>query len=207
MPDRNHCAALAGFLIMAGLLAGCLNLGKGTPRPTRLYQLTALASDASRTDLGRETLTTIGIGPMSFPEYLNRPQILTRAGRSELQAAPFAIWAAPLKDNVMGVILDNVVQLTGSEAVYLFPWRADQAPSFQLQMAIDRFDAERNGEAVLVVRWEWLGGDGKPLMARRRSVLRQGVEGDSDDAVVAALSRLIEDYSRTVVARLNRILT
>lgn len=207
MPDRNHWAALAGFLIMATLLAGCLNLGEGTPRPTRLYQLTALAPEASRIDRGEETLPTIGIGPMSFPEYLNRPQILTRAARSELRAAPFAIWAAPLKDNVMTVILDNVVQLTGSEAVYLYPWRADQAPSFQLQMAIDRFDAERGGEAVLVVRWEWLAGNGKPLMPRRRSILRQEVEGESDDEVVAALSRLIENYSRTVVARLNRILT
>ena len=198
---------IAGFLILTGLLAGCIDLPKGTQRPTRLYMLTATAAAASGPILETEDDLSVGIGPLAFPEYLDRTQIITRTGRHELKGAPFANWAEPLKENVMGVLVDNLAALTGSDAVYSYPWRMDQAPQVQLQLAIDRFDAERGGEAVLAARWEWLDRSGSPLMRRERTVLSLPVEGEGDDAVVAAMSRLLEDFGRTVVARLDRILT
>lgn len=202
---RTRYGMPVALMILAGVLAGCIDLGKGTPRQTRLYVLAAMVSDARGTVPEDGETLSIGVGPLDFPAYLNRSQIVTRTGENELKAAPFANWAEPLEANVKRVLAENLADLTGSEAIYLYPWRMDEAPQAQLRLAIDRFDAERDGEAVLVVRWEWLDREGVPLMRRERTVLRRPVEGDGDEAVVAALSRLMADYSRAAAARLDTL--
>ena len=72
-------------------------------------------------------------------------------------------------------------------------------------MEVVRFDADRNGEAVLSVRWEWTDETGHPMMTRKRSVLRRPVQGGGDEAVVDAMSRLLLDYSRLTVSALRDI--
>jgi len=198
---------IGAALILAGLAAGCVNLGTGTERLPRFFVLAAMASDAERVSFTRPESLTIGVGPLTFPDYLDRPQLVTRAGASEINLAPFANWAEPLKANVVRVMVENVSTITGTGAVYRFPWRVGHAPQFQLQMEIDRFDAAPREDAVLVVSWEWLDQDAQPLTPRMRSVLHQAVQGDSDEAIVAAMSRLLHDFSRLATARLAAILS
>jgi len=184
-------------------LTGCVNLGKGTERLPRLYVLTPMASTTEGGSVAGKIEGTIGIGPLAMPEYLNRPQIVTRGDGHQLQAAPFANWAEPLKQNVMRVLADNISVLARNDAVYSYPWRVGYAPRYQLQVAVVQFDADRNREATLIVRWEWVDQVGVPMMTRRRSVLRAPLQGQGDEAVVDAMSRLLMEYSRMAIAVLE----
>ena len=206
MPNRNLYLPLLVFLIICGVLSGCVNLGKGTERLPRLYVLTVIDSGGATLPIDRKDNLSIGLGPLAFPEYLNRPQIVTRASGNELRVAPFANWAEPLKQNVLRVMLENIATLAATDAVYRYPWRAGHPPLVQLQMEIVQFDAARNGEAILTLRWEWVDQTGNAMMPRKHSVLRQPVQGAGDDAVVAAMNRLIYDYSRLAVEALATIL-
>ena len=78
MLGKNGGPIIVGLILIAGALYGCVNLGKGTERLPRLYLLSAMAS-VTETAAGIEGRDlAIGIGPLAFPEYLNRPQIVTR---------------------------------------------------------------------------------------------------------------------------------
>ncbi len=202
MPKRSLFYAMSAVMILAVLVAGCLRLGEGTRRLPRLYVLTALASDTDRVASARAEPMTIGVGPLVFPAYLDRPQLVTRSGASEIIAAPFANWAEPLKQNTIRVMVDNLATITGSGGVYRYPWWVVSTPQFQLQMEIDRFDAVRNGSALLIVSWEWLDRGGKALAPRKRMTLQQPVEGDSNEAVVTAMSGLLLTFSRVVATQL-----
>jgi uncharacterized lipoprotein YmbA len=203
MKYRLHSSLAAVLMFFAILSSGCINLGKSTDRETRLYVLTALASASDGIAFSGQASATIGVGPLAFPDYLDRPQLVTRVNESEVVAAPFANWAEPLKQNVIRILVDNLATITHNGGVYRYPWRAGYAPQFQLQMAIDRFDAVRNGDAFLTVSWEWLDQGGKPLMARERSVLHQPVKGDGDEAIVTAMSRLLLVFSRLAASKLS----
>lgn len=206
MLEKNGGPILVVLMLIASAFYGCLNLGKGTERLPRLYLLSAMAPASETASVIADRDIVIGIGPLAFPEYLNRPQIVTRVNGRELQTAPFANWAEPLQQNVTRVLADNITALTQTEAVYTYPWRAVWAPDYQLQMDVSRFDADRGGEAVLAVRWEWVDRTGKPLMGRKHSVLRIPLGGDGDDAVVESLSRLLLDYGGLTVAALEDLI-
>ena len=85
--DRAH--GLLSCAAVAALPTGCL--GSGTTRPTRLFVLNSTAalpvSAAETTDL------RLGVGRISLPELLNRPQIVTRTGANEVLVADFSQWA------------------------------------------------------------------------------------------------------------------
>ena len=49
----------------------------------------------------------IGVGPVTVPDYLDRPQIATRSSSSSLQFSEFDRWAEPLEKNLMRVLADQ----------------------------------------------------------------------------------------------------
>jgi len=70
--------------ILMLLLTGCL-LGRGTTRTTRLFVLNATATPADSSDDASDL--RLGIGRILLPEFLNRPQIVTRTGGNRVRMA------------------------------------------------------------------------------------------------------------------------
>ena len=75
--------------------------------PTRFYLLPTLTDVSSPAAMGERALT-IGVGPVTLPPYLDRPQIVTRASRAQLHLAELDQWAASLQDTVARVLAENL---------------------------------------------------------------------------------------------------
>ncbi len=178
------------------ILSGCVDLGSGTTQATRLYVLTPLAAGETPAASPPNEDFTLGVGPLSLPSYLKRPQIVTRVAESEIIAENFANWAEPLERSFQRVLTENLSLLLGTDAVYPHPWRRTLHPTQRLQLEVIRFDADPTGEAVLAARWEVLDGRGNPLTGKTKSVYRQAVAREDMAGVVAAMSLVLADFSR-----------
>ncbi|MBL0713032.1 MAG: membrane integrity-associated transporter subunit PqiC [Desulfosarcina sp.] len=205
---KNFATEKLLAVIVPGLLilVGCVNLGPGTVSSTRLYVLAPLAASEAAEHHGALKDVTLGVGPLIFPEYLNRPQIVTRIANNEIGTAVFANWAEPLQRIFERVLAENLALLLGNDAVYTHPWRSTLVPTYRIVPEVIRFDAEPKGDAVLSVRWEVIDARGQQVIPRKKTVVRQAVREDDDAAVVTAMSRALADFSRKVadeVAALN----
>src|SRR5262245_33951851 len=86
------CRCLAAWVL--ALLGVCL-LGLSGCRsspPPRFYVLPSLTSADTALPAAPRDLT-IGVGPVSLPPYLDRPQIVTRASRAKLELGEYDQWA------------------------------------------------------------------------------------------------------------------
>jgi uncharacterized lipoprotein YmbA len=180
------------------LLAGCLDLGKGTTQTTRLYVLSPLTTAEAPVTTLQDGDIALGVGPLNLPSYLKRPQVVTRIEDNEIVAADFANWAEPLDRSFQRVLAENLSLLLGTDAVYPHPWRRTLRPTYRLQLEVIRFDANPAGDAVLSVRWEVLDTRGQPLTDKKRSDFRQAVAQDDISYVVSAMSLTLADFSREV---------
>ena len=83
----RRCRPLPGALLSVVLLV--LSSCAKTP-PTRFYVLPALTGTetAALSSVVKPDLT-IGVGPVTLPPYLDRPQIVTRASRAKLELGEF----------------------------------------------------------------------------------------------------------------------
>jgi ABC-type transport auxiliary lipoprotein component len=69
----------------------------------------------------------IAIGSVNLPDYLDRPQIVTRQSAYELQLAPDDRWAAPLYDMVPRVLVEDIAQRLPADRIVSFPEAASPA--------------------------------------------------------------------------------
>jgi hypothetical protein len=142
---------------------------------------------------------SLGIGPVTIPAYLDRPQIVSRQGPEELSLAEFHYWSEPLKAGVPRVLADNLAVLLGTDRVSLFPWA--KAPAGQVQIVVDmtRFEGVLGKEIALSARWRLLGSDGTELVVRQAAIT-EATGGAGYDALVVAMSRALGTLSRDLAA-------
>jgi uncharacterized protein len=169
---------------------------------TRFYVLRAMSPSAAvqaRARTGRE----VAVGPVDIPEYLDRPQIVTRADPgSRVSLAEYDRWAEPLGDSIRRVLVENLSILLPSARISVFPVRSETAPDFQLPVRVERLDVAA-GSATLEVWWSILDTKGATLSPSSQFRLVIPVEGHSYDAVVGAESLVLAQLSREIADKLR----
>ena len=144
------------------------------------------------------------MGPITFPKYLERPQIVTRASRHQLTLGEFDRWAEPLQDNVSRVLAENLALLIPTDHILLQAWPRSATLDYQVKVDVLQFDGWLGGESALLALWSILDGAERPLMTQRAS-LNVPVGGRDYEAIVVAMNQMIEALSRDIAAAIQRL--
>lgn len=176
------------------LLAGCAS----SPTP-RFYLLTSLeATSPEMKPPTQEPCFSIGIGPINLPDYLDRPQIVTRGTSIELKLAEFDRWGEPLGDSLKRVLAKNLSTLLCIKTIAFFPWKGGIPFDYRIEMEVLRFDGSLGGNVSLEAWWVVFSGDGKRMLASKRSILTEAVGGQDYKSLVGAQSRALGTLSREI---------
>jgi uncharacterized lipoprotein YmbA len=187
--------------LTAILMFGCAT----TSPPTDFYILASLdpASGPAGRQVGADVL--IGVGPIRFPERLDRPNIAIRESRNKLYLSEFHRWAGTLENEFATTIARNMEILLNTNRVFHFPWSAAMLAArdpfqitYQVAMHVDRFDATIGSNATLRVGWAILEGLEGDVLEVKTSTYTEPLEGEDYDAVVVAMNRNLDKFSRDI---------
>ncbi len=180
-----------GTAVLAVLLAGSLS-GCGSSPPSSFYTL----SPSSLTPIGSVGDNDITIGPVEIPDYLNRPQIVTRGDGSELKLAEFDRWAEPLDDSIQRMLMTNIGILLHSDQVVGFPSKQRFGLQYHVVVRIQRFDSDNRGNAVLEAKWGILDSKGDRAAPVQRGHFESRAPSANDyNQIVAALDDTVSQLS------------
>jgi len=190
---------IKGFCISVACVFVLSFLGCGTSQPSHFYLLRALSpASASGLSETKQSSLSIGLGPVTFPEYLDRPQIVTRASAHEVELAEFHKWAEPLQKNVANVLQENLSALLSTDGIVQHPWKRSNPLDYQLSLDVIQFDGTKSQEAVLKVRWTLVGEDGETLLVKKTSHFIEPVGGLDYEDFVQAMSRTLDSLSKEI---------
>ncbi|MFH1020670.1 MAG: PqiC family protein [Pseudomonadota bacterium] len=192
---------LSAFLAGALLLAGCARTA-----PISYYHLSALEGVRNEPASAEEGRMVIGIGPVRLPEYLDRPQLVTRRSANRLQLADSHRWAEPLSENIPRVVGENLSALLGTERILFHPWSVSRSTDYQLLVEMLHFENESDGAARLVARWSVKGKDGGIVLAERRSSHMILAASHDQEGLVAALNEALGSFCREIAQALTPLL-
>jgi uncharacterized lipoprotein YmbA len=195
-------AVMAALLIM---VAGCTFLAP-IPEKSRFYLLTGIPPGENSAQAGQQNTSglILGLGPVRFPDYLQRSEIAERVGSNQVQFLDNDHWAEPLKDNFTHVLSQNLSMLLGTQQIVNFPWYSSTHIDYQIAVTVDRFECGTQGQAELAARWSITDPVTAKVIQRRNSDLTASCAGNADPGV-GALSQTLADLSRQIATALTQI--
>lgn len=134
------------------------------------HQYYLLNSEAQTPAQGQSP--SLGVGPITIPEYLNRSGMVYSEDGNRLHVARYERWAEPLEDGIQRVLGLNLSAALGTQNIRPHPWQRNDIPQYAVQLWLLGLNTNGN-EAELVAEWR---------------VTRHGAETDGE--VTQRISRL-----------------
>jgi hypothetical protein len=118
---------------------------------------------------------------VTLPGLLDRPQIILKSGPNDITILEYKRWAEPLDTMIKRVLAEDL------NASISHP----PANAQQLSVSIDEFDADTSGSVVLRAHWT-------VRSTRHAFAKSESVDSGDTDAIVAAMSRLLNDLAGAI---------
>ncbi len=181
---------LVPFICGTLLLSGC-----AASRKADFYQLEETVNSAL---IGVEKGPVIGLGPVHLPEYINRPQIVTRNSKHSLNVSEFNRWIEPINDSISRLLVINLSNNLNSNRVYGV-LKYDRQYPLDLRVAIDigRFDGQLGKNVFLESRWSLFDKNDRPLLTRI-SLIKSPVNGEDYEALVSAMNKALQQLGKEI---------
>ncbi len=185
-------------------LAACSAL---SPQPdrSRFFALTAkIEASAADKSAGLEQ-SSIGVGPLRLPGYLDRDDLVARVAENRFEVSPNDHWIEPLEENVSRVLAQNLYALLGFEQIARYPWPANRRVTRQIEIEILRFEPTAEREAQLEARWSVIDVATKQPLAVKRSLVKRPIKDSTREAAVDAMSDALAGFSREIAETVRAV--
>jgi hypothetical protein len=172
----------------------CLSACAGKSAPSKFYVLSPLPKSKQ----GALDGLAIGVFPVAMPDYLDRPQIVTRISENEIKLDEFSRWAGPLEENFYTVLVENLATLLNTDKIVKTLQNPGIPVTLQVGIEVVQFDGTLGGDVVLIAKWGLYAEEGKKLLLAKRSSITEPTGAPSYEALVAAQSRALATLSREI---------
>ncbi len=189
------------YFFAAGLLALMLSGCASSPQ-SKFYRLSGgEGKTADSRDVSRQDSEVVSIGPLRIPDYLDRPQIVTRSGDNELRLAEFDRWAGSIENDILRTLVEDISAELPPDRFFVIRWtpllESQLSSSYRVQMFVNRFECSSDNAVTLSAQWVITGKDNN-LLLRKETVVVERVNGTGYGAIVNAMSRAIGRLSKEI---------
>ena len=199
MKNGSSLSRTLFLTVVSVCLAGC-----ASTQPSRFYTLNSLAPPETKQPArDAANSVSVSIAPVEIPDYLERPQIVTRDGRNELRLAEFDRWAGSLSDNISAVMAENLSMLLGSDLVFVNPGMRAEKAKYLVAMRVLRLDCVPGDHVLLKAQWTVVAGPEKKDLATHVSTFSERLNDSQYDTMAAAVSQTIEKVSREIAREIS----
>ena len=187
-------------VIAAIALVGC----RGTTPPVAFYTLHSPATMKMESGAAGQEIS-IGVGPVAMPDFLDRPQIVTRTSANRISVSEFHRWAGSLPEDFLRVLAENLSILLATNSVAAYPWEGRFDPTYRVLLDVKQFDGQLGEDVLLNVTWTVVAGTAKEELLVQSSTIREPVSAPGYEALVSAQSEAIATLSREIVEAIRTL--
>ena len=206
MTPRDSCPVVIAACAWLFVVAGCSILSP-QPERTKFFVLTSITGESATgttpaTGSGTSNLV-IGIGPIGFPDYLRRPEVVTRTSPTTVEISDVDRWAEPLDTAFARVLSEDLSRLLGTQRIVAYPWYQSNRVDYQLECNVIHFETDSKGASELHAQWSIRDGAGKLLIARESDITDTEASGDKSPS--ASLSHDLGNFSQQIASQIREL--
>lgn len=175
--------------------------------PSQYYVLSPIKDTSMVAFPDVSKVQVIGVGPITFPKYLNRSQLIRFSSNNEVVVEEFNRWAEPLDQNLTRVLRTNLTRLLPTSYGIGYPWKRSMNVRFQVILDIHQFETDPDGSVIMKAHWAIfnLTKDKKLEVAHKFSYNKK-IDGVDYAKIVAAQSIALEALSRDIAKEMQKLM-
>lgn len=206
MKHLRHLVNLTALWVALTALSACSTVFGPVPDKSRFFLLTPISQSDADSDHGQGNTSglTVGLGPIKFPPYLDRSEVVTRVEPNRVVVSENDHWAEPLKTNFTRALSQNLSVLLGGPQIIGFPWYSSTHLDYQVVIDVQRFECDSQGNASLIAQWSVEDSTGKKILDRGDAAPTQA-SGGGEDQAAAALSQTLGNFSRQIATAIRQV--
>ena len=162
------------------LITGCAS----SPKPT-YYTLSAPPIPAAITSSNIRVM----VGPVALPDALDQPRLVVQTGGNEVKLHEYHRWAGSLKNDVGRVVGAKLALDLDISNVWVFSQSTQSHFDYQVLIDVQSLDSRQDDSVLLDMLWTIRSKDPKKEPVMGRSLIREKINGDSFEAIIAAQSK------------------
>lgn len=199
---RSFASKSLAALVLGATLAGC-----GSSPPANFFTLASTPA-SSPALLSPEVASNmvVALGPVSIAGYLDRPTFVQRETPYTVALSENNRWAEPMQRMLPRVLAQDLASRLGMDRVLVIPGYRSSGFDYRFELRVNRFDSDKEGEAVLSAEWDLYAGsnDRTPVeggVTTIRKTAADSTVASQVAALSATLSALSDELARVIVAR------
>lgn len=198
----NKVGRAGPLLLVAALVAlqACTVL-PAQPEASRFFLLTSTTDTVAPRASGPGHELSLGLGPVSLPDYLNRRELVTRVNADQLVLSDINRWAEPLDANFRNVLAQDLASMLGTHLVTIFPWYGTAQIDYQVEIQVHRFETGPGDRSQLDASWLIKDGHSGVELFAGQTTSGSPVSG-GDAGIPGALSQDASALARAIAERI-----
>jgi uncharacterized protein len=189
--------ALGAAVLVIAVAAGCFGR---SPKPS-FFALAPASGAAAGAPVASLPDLGLVVGPLEFPRYLDRPEIVRRDGANQLVVADAHRWGGSLRTDVLRTVADDLGRLLGTARVAVYPGEVLFPVRYRVLIDLRQFEAVAGDEVALRAVWTIAAADGHAVHVEEANV-EQPIASSAMTDVVAAQSAALGGMSRAIAERI-----
>lgn len=191
----NKRLVLVPLALAAAILAGCASPHASFYRLAADPSLTAMTASPPK--------QSVIVGPVTVPDLVDRPQIVTRSTNNEVAIDEYARWGEPIRSSIADAIAGDLTLLLGSDRVAVASRAVADPQAWRVRVDIQQFESVPGDAVAIDAHWS-IHRFGDDATLSGRSLVREPVSGTDYGALVAAHSRALASVSRDIATAIQR---
>jgi uncharacterized lipoprotein YmbA len=186
---------------------GCSSILAPRPDPTHFFILSASNSTPAPHAIQKSVgALTIGLGPVGFPDYLARAEIVSRTADNRVELAANDRWAEPLDVTFKRVLALDLARALDDAQVAAFPWFGSKPEfTYRIEVTVDRFETDAQNVAHLAARWSVISSADNRVQYASASALDVPAASADHAAMATALSAAEDQFAVELAAAVRRL--
>ncbi|MBL7151884.1 MAG: membrane integrity-associated transporter subunit PqiC [Candidatus Omnitrophica bacterium] len=196
----KKCGPFCRNIIACGLLifvlSGCVSAGS-TPN-ARFYMLKPLGEEEVTQKFDIPSGIIIVVGPVKIPQYLDRPQMVTRDEEGMMNIAQLERWGEPLDSGIARLIIEDLNLILPGANFEVFPCNFAIPLDYQVIAGVMQLDSNLQKDLVFVAQWSIIDADSRKMLFTKRSELVEPIDPHSYSGLADALSKAVASLSAEI---------
>lgn len=196
-------AILATAALFILILSGCVSVAN-SPNP-RFYMLRAVDQDSNYQKFDILAGTIIAVGPVKIPEYLNRPQMVTKDKKGMLNFAQFDRWGELLESGITRLMIEDFTLMLPGASLQMYPSNFAIPLNYQVSVDIVQMESELNKNLLLVAQWTVIDSKSMKMIFTKRSEFTVPITPHDYPGLTEALSTAGASLSAEIAQKLSEL--